>query len=366
MRITILRPNTSDFGKVGSYNVQEIGLAKAFQKKGYDVTVLFAHRKVRKIERDSQYSFVYYIPHHSIGLHGIFNTKILSSYNPDLVILFSDNQLWAKNIIQWCKKNEIKCVNYFGAVLSDNPRWINQFYTKLILKRNKKSYLFSSNYAKTNKVKKELEEHKIRCDGVVPIGLDSSLLSDIKAIDPIIKESLGFKSEDKVILFVGRLVEYKKPLFVIDIAKLLLAKDKNYKFVILGKGPLKNQLLDSITNNSLEKNVLFVERIPYCEMFKYYVSSTCFINLSDREIFGMSILEAMYYGVPVVAKTAPGPIDIIDSNRNGILLETYESNKWAEAIIEAENKKEEFVKRAYDCISTKYLWDVSCDLFLRR
>ena len=363
MNVLIIRPNTSDFGKVGSYNVQEVGLAISLQKKGYNATVLFAHKAVKKVEVDKTYGFVYYLPHISFGLHGIFRTKILGSFNPDIVIMFSDNQLWAKNIIKWCKKHHVRCVNYFGAVLSDNPRFINQFYTKLILIRNRKSYRYTTNYAKTKKVEKELNKHNIRCDGVIPVGLDTSILSDKKAIDYNVRKSLGFDNKKKIVLFVGRLVDYKRPLLVIDIAKKIIEDDPDYMFLVIGEGPLKEKIIKSIVDYKLSDKIILLGRVPYNNMYKYFISSDCLINLSKKEIFGMTILEAMYYGVPVVAQYAPGPADIIENEKNGFLIDSDDANYWSKTICKACNNhhlKEASIER----INSYFTWDILCTSFL--
>src|SRR5690606_20069807 len=125
------------------------------------------------------------------------------------IILFSDNQFWAKNVIIWSKKRGISCINYFGGVLSDNPRFINQLYTRLILKRNFNSYKYSINIAKTTKVQKEMESLKIPFRKVVNIGLDKDILHDTTNPDFNERNKLGFSDDELVLLFVGRLVDYK-------------------------------------------------------------------------------------------------------------------------------------------------------------
>ncbi len=103
MKIVILRLNTGDFGKIGTYNVQEVGIANALIKMGHKVNVLFLHRNTTRIIEDETYNFVYYLPHKTFLMHGIFNTNLLDKFAPERVILVSDNQLWAKNVILWCK-----------------------------------------------------------------------------------------------------------------------------------------------------------------------------------------------------------------------------------------------------------------------
>lgn len=364
MRIVILRTNTSNFGKVGTYNVQEVGLANSLIQKGHQVNVLYLNRKTSSIEQDETYEFVYYLPHVSFGLHGVFDTKLLTSFKPDKVILFSDNQLWAKNIIKWCRKNKIVCIQYFGNVLSDNKRWLNQVYTKLILLRNQKSYRYSINVAKTKKVQKELESHNIPFSRVINVGLDKTLLQDCINPDYKIRESFGFEEDEKVLLYVGRIVDYKKPFLACDILRTLIDRGINCRMVIIGKGVLESDLRKYIVDKKLANKIHYIERVPYSEMYKYMVACDCFINLSSIEIFGMAILEAMYYGLPVVAHVAPGPSEVIFDTQTGFLCDTDNPNKWGDLILKAIENRKEISGASRNTILEHYMWDKIADKFL--
>lgn len=364
MKIVILRTNTSDFGKVGTYNVQEIGLANALIRKGHDVDVLYLNKKTDKIITDDNYNYVYYLPHKTVGLHGIFDVKLLSGFAPDKVILFSDNQLWAKNVIMWCKRNNLPCIQYMGAVLSDNPGWLHQFYTRLILKRNIKSYSFSINVAKTTKVQKEMEQLHVPFTKVINIGLDRDLLHNSVSINYDVRTALGYGKEDKILLFIGRIVDYKKPLLACRILEELRKRDPSFRLIIIGKGALQTQLTEYIEKNDLNDFVNYIERVPYEEIYKYMVASDCLINLSSIEIFGMTILEAMYYRLAVIAHTAPGPNDIIENGKTGILCNTDETEVWCDLITEAINKKEEYGNNAREAIERSFLWDSIAEKFL--
>ena len=364
MKIVIIRTNTSDFGKVGTYNVQEIGLANALIRKGHIVNVLYLHGDTDKIIKDERYKFVYYLPHITIGLHGIFNVSILGKFTPEKVILFSDNQLWAKNVIMWCKKNNVVCIQYMGGVLSDNPGWLHQFYTKLILKRNLKSYHYSINVAKTTRVKKEMIKHNVPFSKVISIGLDADLLESKKSPDYEIRKELGYSQNEVIILFVGRIVDYKKPFLACDIINKLHNENTKYRLILIGKGSLENELKNYISQKRMNSFVEHIDRVPYEEMYKYMVASDCLINLSAKEIFGMTILEAMYYGLPVVAHNAPGPNDIINNRQDGILCDTDNIQKWCSLIKYGIENKNKFGNNAINTIERRFLWDSIANEFL--
>lgn len=364
MNIVILRLNVGDFGKVGSYNVQEVGLANALIQKGHQVNVLYLNRKTSSIEQDETYEFVYYLPHVSFGLHGIFDTKLLASFKPDRVILFSDNQLWAKNVIKWCRGNYIVCIQYLGNVLSDNKKWLHQFYTKLILMRNRKSYRYSINVAKTKKAQKEMESLNVPFSRVIKIGLDETLLQVCINPDYKIRKSFGFEDDEKVLLYVGRIVDYKKPFLACDILQTLIGRGINCRMVIIGTGVLESDLREHIIEKKLTNKIQYIERVPYSEMYKYMVACDCFINLSSIEIFGMAILEAMYYGLPVVAHVAPGPSDVITDSQTGFLCETDNPNVWGDLVLKAIENRKEISLASRNTIINYYMWDKIADEFL--
>ena len=67
-----------------------------------------------------------------------------------------------------------------------------------------------------------------------------------------------------------------------------------------------------------------IPRLDNNAVHAYYHACDVFVNLNDREIFGMSLLEAMYAGCPPVARHAPGPDLIIENGVSGILCDTVD------------------------------------------
>lgn len=366
MKIVIIRPNTGDFGKIGTYNVQEVGMANALMRMGHKVDVLFLHRETTRIIKDENYNFVYYLPHKTFLMHGIFDTNLLGQFAPERVILMSDNQLWAKNIIAWCKARKIPCVHYFGNVLSDNPNWKNQLYTKLILKRNIRSYDYSVNVAKTDAVKIEMIKNKVPFSRVINVGLDRDVLNKRQNLDYSIRHELGIDDTETTILFVGRLVDYKKPILACKIIQEMKRRGKKCRLFIIGKGTLEEQLQKYIDDNDLGDIVNWQKRIPYEEMYKYMVACDVCINLSPKEIFGMTVLEALYYGIPVVANHAPGPDVIIEDGISGYLCDFGEDEKkWVDQIEVALSNRKMLAENSRKRIEDKFMWDSIVGEFLK-
>ncbi|MBU1145348.1 MAG: glycosyltransferase family 4 protein [Firmicutes bacterium] len=363
MNIVIIRTNVSDFGKIGTYNVQEIGLANSLKELGHKVDVIYLYKKVNKIELDSTYNFVWHLPNRHFGLHGIFDLTLLEQFEPNKIILFSDNQLYSRNIIFWAKKRKIKCIVYWGAVLSTTPKIINKIYTYIIYIRNRRSYKYSLNVAKTSTVAKEMKKLKIVCNNVINIGLDNKLLREFSADLNSTRDKLKINKNDKLILFIGRLEEAKKPLFAIDLILNLVKKDSSFKLLMIGKGSLLEKVQQKIIDSTISNNVILIDSIKNYEIHKYIMISNCFINLSSIEIFGMAMLEAMYYGIPVIAKDAPGPREFIINNSTGFILNNYDINDWINCILLVMSDTKTIVRNARKLVTDKFTWNNNAILF---
>jgi 1,2-diacylglycerol 3-alpha-glucosyltransferase len=168
---------------------------------------------------------------------------------------------------------------------------------------------------------------------VAPVGLDFDLMyQDYKKQDiNLLKETLGLDCDSNYMLLVGRLDNDRNPLDCISVFERIHSKNQRYKLLIIGKGSLKEELFSQMKNINLHQYVDYIEQVPNDEMWKYYRVADCLISLSKTEIFGMSLLEAMYYETPVYVIHAPGPNDIIVNNVTGYLFASPE--KMADAIV---------------------------------
>ena len=92
--------------------------------------------------------------------------------------------------------------------------------------------------------------------------------------------------------------------------------------IMVGTGELKTAVENKLVELNLTDSVRMIERIPNSEIWGLYRLADSFVNLNQQEIFGMAILEAMYYGCKVVAWNAPGPNLIIESGKSGWLADS--------------------------------------------
>ena len=126
------------------------------------------------------------------------------------------------------------------------------------------------------------------------------------------------KSNNEInLLVVGNLIPRKNYDLIINVMASLLKKDLKFKLKIIGKGFLKENLLDLIKKNNLIEFVEIIENIPNNNMKTYYCNADFTLTFSEKEIFGMTILESLSCGTPVISNYMPGPIDVIKDGING-------------------------------------------------
>lgn len=138
------------------------------------------------------------------------------------------------------------------------------------------------------------------CDKVkvVRLGVDKK---EFAKVEP-------FPKGLKVILYVGRLEEYKGIQYIIDALPHLMY----YRLVIVGKGPYKQALKDTATKAGVADRVAFLEDVPREEVLRWYRTADVFITLSQFEAFGIGVAEALTAGVPCIVANTSSLIEFID------------------------------------------------------
>lgn len=358
MRIGLLITSIGNFGQKGFYNAQEIGLAKELDKLFDEVIVYKAVPlsvgKSKSLIDGCKYATLYQVPVKSHGINGEWDCSIMDT-TLDALIYFSDTQLVVPKVFKWCCQNNIQMYPYIGVIES---HCINKWKKTIIdamFKRNVAVYKKCTCFVKTPTVAEQLSALGITKTVVTPVGLDLSLLhSDYENFPPEeVKARYGYSSTDKVLLFIGRFTEEKQPIRMIEIFSEIRKKDQNYKLLMVGNGELKTAVENRIKELKLADSVQMIERIPNSDIWELYHMAEVFVNLNQQEIFGMAILEAMYYGCKVVAWNAPGPNLIIENGKSGWLTES--NDEVIERILDATDVGEE----AHHRILREFTWESS-------
>jgi len=94
----------------------------------------------------------------------------------------------------------------------------------------------------------------------------------------------------------------------------------NNKLVLIGGGPDKQKMIDLIKELHLENKVVIHDKLEKEDIVKFIDTSDILISASERETFGLTIIEAFFRGKPVISTRSGGPQDLIKSS-NGLLCE---------------------------------------------
>jgi len=135
-----------------------------------------------------------------------------------------------------------------------------------------------------------------------------------------LKQELGFNENDKIIINVARLAPQKnQDLLIRAFAKFCMIK-KNYKLINIGEGSQEKNLKLLINNLGLSDKVFLLGEKGKDEVYEYYKISDFFASTSKIEGLSISYLEAIAFGLPLVATKTAGTDEIIIEGENGYFL----------------------------------------------
>ena len=315
--ITTLYCGTS--GQKGFYNSQELGLARAMKPLGYEPVVFYPDKGLSQPEEELTPDgiTVVRVPAKAVGVHGCYDWKILLEYGVEAVQMGSDNQVSVPALIQICDRNHMLCYCYMGTAGSDTGNPLKARLMGLLYRRNLRVYRTHKCFAKTPKVARRLTELGIPGVEVAPVGLDLSVIPEITEPKEALREALGLPLDKTLLLFVGRLDEYKRPLEAVR----LLSRLPGAVLVMIGTGSMDAEVEREAQALGVWDTVIRIPRLPNEQVQRYYRACDYYVNFNQKEIFGMSILEAMYQDCAVLACHAPGPDFILGDGASGFLME---------------------------------------------
>jgi len=138
---------------------------------------------------------------------------------------------------------------------------------------------------------------------------------------PINKKT--YPSKKPTITFVGRFARQKAPTFFVDIAKTLVDRNPNYKFVMAGDGYLLPEIKDKVDQHNLTEKFRFPGFVSLEKVKELFSETDVFLLTSGSEPFGMVALEAAFSGVPVVMTNQTGGSEVLVSAKKFNCWETF-------------------------------------------
>lgn len=363
MHILIFRTSCTNLDP-SSYNCQEIGLAKALIEFGHNVSVVLGGNK-NTYYKDTTSVCVYTLTYRALNqAYGIMDgyKELLHKLNPDVIQVHEIGLYMSYKVSQWAKYHGIPIVLIQGPYELSKKLVVRQLHSLFNLTFGK-SVL--SNVAavgvKTRFAQDFLKAYTTKPVSITPVGLDITPFNKDADID----WSERINSIRKNLLYVGHLEPRRNILFMLDVVAAL---NDEYHLLIVGTGEADyvEQVKNKIANLHLQNRVSLLGRVEQKNLPALYKQTDLFLLPSSYEIYGMVLLEAMYFSLPVISTRTAGA-DLIINKDNGLIIDNLEHVIWAKSIIEItedQTRLESLKEKASQTIKNKYLWSKTASRFI--
>lgn len=193
--------------------------------------------------------------------------------------------------------------------------------------------------ANSNATKKKLKE----------VGfLDENIFINHLSVDTDeMKPTLKKYNKYVKILYLGRLTDFKGPLETIKAFIIALDKGLKGELNIVGDGPKMRRCKSIISSSKYKKNIFLHGAVNKEKAKKFFMEADIFtahnqksIKTNQEEAFGVSIIEAMAFGIPVVTGKSGGVIETVQDKKTGILFKSGDLEGHSRALLELANNIE--------------------------
>lgn len=336
MRIGIFTETYTPY--ISGLVTSELMLKNALEKKGHTVYVVTANLTSSKYEYDEK-ERVLRIP----GIPtGIYDSRLTSIYpikainkikSWNLEVIHSQTEFAIGTFARlFAKQYNIPIVHTYHTMYEDYVHYITkghfdksskklvEYLTKFycdktineLIVPTKKAYdLFKEKY----NVKRNIH--------IVPTGIEVERFYkekiDIKKIREL-KKKYNFSKRDFIAIFVGRIAEEKNVPFLIEVTENIIKEKPNFKLLIIGDGPDKENYENMVKERNLEKNIIFTGKVAWEAIPIYYQLGDVFVSASQSETQGLTIIEAMAASLPALCIDDESFRNTVIDDLNGYLF----------------------------------------------
>lgn len=174
----------------------------------------------------------------------------------------------------------------------------------------------------SNRVKNSLKGYKLKSEPIVlPIYVDIEKIRNTPVSFDVHKKYPQFSF---IIMMASRLEKEKNISLAIEVMKNLIRLYPKMGMVILGEGREKKKLERLVTKYNLDKNIIFEGWQN--DLVSYYKTSNVFISTSFYEGYGLTIVEALVCGCPVISSDVGISSEIISEGESGFVCPINDKN----------------------------------------
>lgn len=374
MKVLIIRNYPSYMDVVNNtYNIQEVGLAKALVRRGNvcDI-VLWTDKEEQDMEVPVEIGgkVTIYYRHGKTALKNTVYSgckELFEKYDILQPCEYNQIQSWIL-----AKKYPEKTFIFHGPYYSPFNKRYNlmcSVFDKIFLRRYIKlgtKFIVKSNLAKKFLIKKGIKPDCIFETGV---GIDVQMLStkNEQCYESLYTQ-MNKDGDILKILYIGRFEERRNIPFIMKVFAEVLKKQPDAKLYMIGNG--EKEYLSEIWKLSKALNIdgslVYQKKMPQRYLSEIYKMADVFLLPTEYEIFGMVLLEAMYYGNIVITTDNGGSSTLIQDGVNGYIRGTEDRGAWASLILKLFNDKAQataIAKKASLTVGGNYTWDKLAEKF---
>lgn len=319
------------------YNMQEIGLAKALTRAGHTCGIVLYYGKNEDVtERipvlcgeETREITVYRLHGYNILKNGFFPSlhKITKMY--DVIQVHEYDQITSWFYYAWSKR---PIIIYHGPYYHPYNKRYNfkcKIFDQIFLriKKNKDVLCFTKSHAAAA----FLETKGFRNVHAVGVGLDTENFETGKIntgeVIPVSKDKFN-------LLYVGKIEERRNSIFLLNVLKEICKRHEKINCIIIGDG--EKQYTEEFITSAQE--LLQTGRMQYyksasqSQLKEVYQQSQLMLFPTNYDIFGMVLLEAVYFNLPIISSPNGGADMLIRDKENGIIIKEYDVEKWCDQI----------------------------------
>ena len=370
MKCLIIRTGSTKVD-IKTYNMQEIGLAKALIRKGNICDIIYYaydgiyKEQIIKFDENNRKIKIYWLNGKSILNNAVFDKKKLIEIcnNYDVIQVAEYDQYTSF----FLNKSRIKpVVIYHGPFFCDFKKkynLVNKYFDKVFLKKYLK--IQPNIISKSCLAEEYLRKKGFRNVTTIGVGMDKERFTE-EETNQEVENLFKIIGNKKIILYIGQLEERRSVDFIIRTFAKVYENEKDTILLIIGKGKdnYVNMCENLVKEFGLEENIIFKTRINQEFLQKIYKRASVFLLPTKYEIFGMVLLEAMHFGVPTITTYNGGSSTLIEDKKSGFIIDELDEEKWANQIIQILNNDNNDISNEAMKKIECFTWDNLVDKFI--
>jgi len=148
----------------------------------------------------------------------------------------------------------------------------------------------------------------------------------------ISRKDLGIPQDSVLLIYLGRLSAEKSVDKLLNIFSIARQKKGNLYLMLVGGGPMRDQLERDVIDFNLTHSVRFIDEVPFSAVPGYLSLGDIFVTASDSEVHPLTVIEAMAAGLPVIGRFEKGLSETVQHGINGFIKSSRDEES-AEDII---------------------------------